>query len=73
MVGPIERYLLDKIKVDGSIHMTLIDPEKVTPDVAAKVALNASRSGTAAIMIGGSTVSSQQQLDERGQSHQGCC
>ena len=41
MVGPIERYLLDKIKVDGSIHMTLIDPEKVTPDDAAKVALNA--------------------------------
>lgn len=64
MVGSIERYLLDKIKVDGSIHMTLIDPEKVTPNDAAKVALNASNSGTAAIMIGGSTVSSQQQLDD---------
>ena len=30
MLGPIERYLLEKIKTDGSIHITLIDPEKVT-------------------------------------------
>lgn len=64
MAGPIERYLLDKIKVDGSLHMTLIDPEKVTPRDAAGIAQSASNSGTAAIMIGGSTVSSQQQLDE---------
>lgn len=64
MAGPIERYLLDKIKVDGSIHMTLIDPEKVSPQEAAQVAINASKSGTAAIMIGGSTVSSQKQLDD---------
>jgi phosphoglycerol geranylgeranyltransferase len=64
MVGPIERYLLDKIKTDGSIHMTLIDPEKVTPQGAAKVAESSKNSGTAAIMIGGSTVASQKQLDD---------
>jgi phosphoglycerol geranylgeranyltransferase len=64
MAGPIERYLLDKIKVDGTIHMTLIDPEKVTLQAAAKVVECAKNSGTAAIMIGGSTVSSQKQLDE---------
>ncbi len=64
MAGPIERYLLDKIKADGSIHMTLIDPEKVTPEAAAKVAQSSKNSGTAAIMIGGSTVASQKQLDE---------
>jgi len=64
MAGPIERYLLDKIKVDGSIHMTLIDPEKVTAEEAASIAQSASNSGTAAIMIGGSTVSSQKQLYE---------
>jgi phosphoglycerol geranylgeranyltransferase len=63
MVGPIERYLLDKIKADGSIHLTLIDPEKVTAEAAAKVAANSKRSGTAAIMIGGSTVASQSHLD----------
>lgn len=64
MVGPIERYLLDKIKVDGSIHMTLIDPEKVTAQGAATVAESGKKSGTAAIMIGGSTVASQKQLDD---------
>ena len=30
MLGPTEKYLLEKIKADGSIHLTLIDPEKVT-------------------------------------------
>jgi len=64
MVGAIERYLLDKIKADGSIHMTLIDPENVTPDEAAQVAETSKKCGTAAIMVGGSTVSSQSQLDE---------
>ena len=64
MLGPIERYLLDKIKADGSIHMTLIDPEKVTPEAAAKIAESSKNSGTAAIMIGGSTVASQKQLDD---------
>ncbi len=64
MVGSIERYLLDKIKADGTIHMTLIDPEKVTPKAAARVAKSSKNSGTAAIMIGGSTVASQKQLDD---------
>jgi phosphoglycerol geranylgeranyltransferase len=64
MLGPIERYLLDKIKADGSIHMTLIDPEKVTVEGAAKIAESSKNSGTAAIMIGGSTFASQNHLDE---------
>jgi phosphoglycerol geranylgeranyltransferase len=64
MAGPIERYLLDKIKADGSIHMTLIDPEKVTAAGAAKMAESSKNSGTAAIMIGGSTVASQKHLDD---------
>ena len=44
--------------------MTLIDPEKVTVDAAVKVALSSKNSGTAAIMIGGSTFVSQTHLDE---------
>ena len=63
MLGPIELYLLDKIKADGSIHMTLIDPEKVTVEGATKVAESSKSSGTAAIMIGGSTFVSQTHLD----------
>ena len=60
----IEQYLLDKIKTDGSIHMTLIDPEKVTVEGAGNIAESSKKSGTAAIMIGGSTFISQNHLDE---------
>ena len=63
MLGPIEKYLLEKIKAEGSIHITLIDPEKVTAQQAANIAENSKNSGTAAIMIGGSTFASQAHLD----------
>jgi len=43
--------------------MTLIDPEKVTPAQACKIAQNARTSQTSAIMVGGSTFSSVMHLD----------
>ncbi len=64
MLGRIEKYLLEKIKAEGSIHITLIDPEKVTVRQAVKISENAKVSGTAAIMIGGSTFVSQAHLDD---------
>jgi phosphoglycerol geranylgeranyltransferase len=64
MPGRIEKYLLEKIKAEGSIHLTLIDPEKVTVQQAVKISENAKESGTAAIMIGGSTFASQTHLDD---------
>ncbi len=63
MLGHVEKYLLEKIKADGSIHMTLIDPEKVTVSQAATIAENSKASGTSAMMIGGSTFVSQEHLD----------
>ena len=63
MVGRVEKYLLEKIKADGSIHITLIDPEKMTPTQAARVAESSKASGTSAMMIGGSTFVSQAHLD----------
>ena len=63
MVGVVERYLLDRIKSEGSIHITLIDPEKVTPAQASSMAQKATVSGTSAIMIGGSTFVSTKHLD----------
>ncbi|MCL2135215.1 MAG: geranylgeranylglyceryl/heptaprenylglyceryl phosphate synthase [Candidatus Bathyarchaeota archaeon] len=63
MVGRVEKYLLEKIKTEKTIHMTLIDPEKITPNQASTVAENSKDSGTAAIMIGGSTFASQEHLD----------
>jgi phosphoglycerol geranylgeranyltransferase len=64
MVGRVEQYLLQKIKDDGAIHITLIDPEKVTAAQASSIAENSKASGTAAIMVGGSTFVSQTHLDE---------
>lgn len=64
MLGPVEKYLLEKIKSEGSIHITLIDPEKVTVPDASRIAENSKNSGTAAIMIGGSTFVSQVHLDD---------
>jgi phosphoglycerol geranylgeranyltransferase len=63
MVGHVEKYLLGKIKADGAIHITLVDPEKITPPQAARVAENSKASGTSAMMIGGSTFVSQAHLD----------
>jgi len=63
MVGCVEEYLLEKIKADGSIHITLVDPEKITPPQAARIAENSKVSGTSAMMIGGSTFVSQAHLD----------
>ncbi|MCW4018500.1 MAG: geranylgeranylglyceryl/heptaprenylglyceryl phosphate synthase [Candidatus Bathyarchaeota archaeon] len=64
MLGRVEKYLIEKVKSDGSLHITLIDPEKVSPEQAAKIAQSSKESGTAAIMIGGSTFNSQNHLDE---------
>ena len=64
MPGLVETYLLGKIKAEGSIHITLVDPERITPPQASRVAENSKASGTAAIMIGGSTFVSQAHLDD---------
>ena len=64
MMGNVEKYLLDKIESEGSIHMTLIDPEEVTPPQASRIVNKAKLSDTSAIMIGGSTFVSSAHLDD---------
>ncbi len=64
MVGPVEKYLLERIRSENAIHITLIDPEKVTPPQASGIASKAKSSGTSAIMIGGSTFVSSVYLDK---------
>jgi len=63
MINSVEEYLRDKILEDGSIHMTLIDPEKVSPQSASAIARDAESCGTAAIMVGGSTFVLTNHLD----------
>jgi len=64
MIGKVEKYLLDKIQKDGAIHITLLDPEKTTHQSASKIAREVESFKTAAIMVGGSTLTSTSHLDD---------
>src|SRR4030065_2348527 len=64
MEGNVEKYLFERIKNEGSIHITLIDPEKVTPPQASRIASKARACETSAIMIGGSAFVSSVHLDD---------
>lgn len=59
----VEKYLLNKIQEDGAIHFALLDPEEFSPESAAKTAREVESCGTAAIMVGGSTIISTSHLD----------
>jgi phosphoglycerol geranylgeranyltransferase len=63
MRGPVERYLLNRIQEDGAIHFALFDPEEFSPESAAETAREVESCGTAAVMVGGSTIVSTRHLD----------
>jgi len=63
MIGKVEKYLLDRIRQYDAIHISLIDPEEVTPQSASKIAREVESCKTAAIMVGGSTLTSTSHLD----------
>lgn len=48
---------------EGPLHFSLIDPDKQTPSEAGTLAAQADEAGSAVIMVGGSTLLSQQQVD----------
>ena len=58
----VKDHILERI-AKGTIHLTLIDPDKQTPKVAADIAKRAESAGTDAIMIGGSTNVTLENLD----------
>lgn len=62
--GWVKEYILERIKERGTIHMTLLDPDKTPPEQAAKIAKEAVEAGTSAIMVGGSTGVSESMTDE---------
>ena len=64
MIGKTEHYLLEQIKKLGTIHLTLVDPDKSSDFDCAKIAVEAEKGGTTAIMIGGSTLAAQNDLNE---------
>jgi phosphoglycerol geranylgeranyltransferase len=49
---------------ENPLHFSLIDPDKQKPDDAGKLAADAAEAGSSAVMVGGSTLISQKQVDE---------
>ncbi len=64
MTGKVEKYLLEEIEKKGTIHFTLVDPDKSSGYDCAKIAAEAEKGGTTAIMVGGSTLASSSDLDD---------
>lgn len=64
MLGRVEQYLIDSIREQGAIHLTLLDPEKVTRSSATSLGKAIDKSGSSAIMVGGSTAVSVYHIDE---------
>ncbi|MCJ7632484.1 geranylgeranylglyceryl/heptaprenylglyceryl phosphate synthase [Candidatus Bathyarchaeota archaeon] len=66
--GKIEHFLTNKIRKEGTIHLTLVDPEKVSLDEVNHLASVLAAIGTTGVMVGGSTLASTSQLDDVVQS-----
>ena len=63
-MGKVEEYLQKRIASEGSIHITLLDPEKKSGYDCAAIAKDAEAGGTTAIMVGGSTVASGVEMED---------
>lgn len=63
MLGKVETYLHKKLRNEGPLQMTLLDPEKVDLNTVGVLAQRAEKAGTGAIMVGGSTIASSREID----------
>ncbi|MDR0778311.1 MAG: geranylgeranylglyceryl/heptaprenylglyceryl phosphate synthase [Methanomassiliicoccaceae archaeon] len=68
----VKKYLIEKI-AKGTLHFTLLDPDKQPVEEAADIAAKAEAAGTDAIMIGGSTDVTQDNLDETAKAIKKAC
>jgi len=59
----IARDIIDKTS-KKKLHFSLLDPDKQKPETAGLIAKTAEEAGSSAIMVGGSTLISQEQVDE---------
>jgi phosphoglycerol geranylgeranyltransferase len=60
----VKAYIKERLRDGKALHMTLIDPAKQDCSHAGSIAAAAERAGTDAIMVGGSTGVTQENLDE---------
>ncbi len=61
--GKVESLLLDRVKRVGTLCAALIDPEDFSLADATAVASASQRAGVSSILVGGSTIADQRQLD----------
>ncbi|MDV3292917.1 MAG: geranylgeranylglyceryl/heptaprenylglyceryl phosphate synthase [Nitrososphaerales archaeon] len=61
--GPVESLIKKKASHHHTICAALIDPEDFTPKAAAEVAVSCIKAGASLILVGGSTIANQSQLD----------
>jgi phosphoglycerol geranylgeranyltransferase len=59
---------IHKLTKKKTLHFSLLDPDKQTPETAGDIAQMVTDAGSSAIMVGGSTLMSQQQVDKTVQS-----
>lgn len=57
-------YLKKVISTERAAHLTLIDPDEQSPEIAGEIASKADSAGTDGIMVGGSTSAGGEPLDE---------
>ncbi len=63
--GPVERYLIEQIEKEGSIHLSLLDPENFLDEIVLEKTIALCESaGTSGFMVGGSTVFDQRIVDD---------
>ena len=60
----VEKYLNEEIESKGCIHISLVDPEKLSPIEAGSLASLIERAGSSAVMVGGSLNVSESSMDE---------
>lgn len=61
-LGKVEQYLLEEIE-KGPIHILLLDPDEISIHSGEKLVKLAENKGSTAIMVGGSTIASQIDLN----------
>jgi phosphoglycerol geranylgeranyltransferase len=59
----IAEYIV-KMTKKKKLHFSLLDPDKQSPEIAGSIAKTAEEAGSSAIMVGGSTLVSQRQVDD---------
>jgi len=58
-VGKVDTYIKEKLKIDGALHFSLIDPEDVNIESLPLLLKEIKNTGSDAIMVGGSTIVNQ--------------